>query len=358
MDKHLSYMHRAYDLALKGWGRVSPNPMVGAVLVKSGKVIAEGWHAFCGGPHAEAMVIAKAGTKAKGADLYVTLEPCAHFGRTPPCTQAIVNAGIKRVFVGTLDPNSRMNGKSVKLLRKAGIAVEVGFVQEELTRLNEAFNKYIRTSMPFVTAKIAQTLDGKTATVTGESKWITSQEARDYGRELRFGFDAILVGINTVLNDDPFLNTVPRKPIKKIILDVHLRTPAKAKLFKGTKPADVLIFTASKAKKNLKATIIQSPVLPVASATGTDRICNSTGGGKVDLKWVMKYLAQHEITNVLIEGGSQVIANALKNGLVDKMMVYTAPIVMGDVKKLNQALRLKNTSAGRIGGDILLEGYL
>ncbi len=351
MDKKLFYMQQAYELALKGWGRVSPNPMVGAVVVKSGKVIAEGWHPFCGGPHAEAMALKKAGAKAKGADLYVTLEPCSHFGRTPPCSDAIINAGIKRVFVGVLDPNPRMNGKSIKLLKKSGISVEAGFLQDELTRLNEAFNKHIKTRRPFVTAKIAQTLDGKIATIAGESKWITSQEARDYGRELRFGFDAIVVGINTVLKDDPALNSVPHKRIKKVILDSNLRTPNKAKLFEQTKPEDVLIFTASKTKKNMKATIIPAP----------------SDNGKIDSEWVLDYLGEQEINNVLIEGGGTVIGNALKGGFVDKVMMYIAPKLMGEglegvrglqCRQLSKIINLKNLSVGRIGQDILVEGYI
>ncbi|MBI4309736.1 MAG: bifunctional diaminohydroxyphosphoribosylaminopyrimidine deaminase/5-amino-6-(5-phosphoribosylamino)uracil reductase RibD [Candidatus Omnitrophica bacterium] len=351
MNKRIIYMHRAYELALKGWGKVSPNPMVGAVIVKAGKVIAQGWHPFCGGPHAEAMAIAKAGAKARGANLYVTLEPCSHFGRTPPCTQAIITAGIKRVFVGVLDPNARMNGTSIKLLRKAGIAVEAGFLKEELTRLNEAFNKYITTGMPFVSAKIAQTLDGKTATVSGESKWITSKESREYGRRLRFGFDAILVGINTVLNDDPALEASPKKRIKKVILDARLRTPAHAKIFERAAPEDVLIFTGSRSKKKLNATVIQAP-------------CKD---GMIDLTWVMKCLAQQDIAHILIEGGGRVIGNALKHELVDKMMIYTAPVIVGEgmgsvrglnIKRLDQALRLKDTVVGRIGEDILMEGYL
>ena len=351
MNQDLCYMRRAYELARKGWGRVSPNPMVGAVLVKAGKIIAQGWHPFCGGPHAEAMAIANAGAKAKGGDLHVTLEPCSHFGRTPPCAQTIIKAGIKRVFVGALDPNPRMNGRSIKLLRQAGIPVEVGCLREELTRLNEAFNKYIITGRPFVTAKIAQTLDGKIATLNGESKWITSYAAREYGRQLRFGFDAIVVGINTVLNDDPALDPSPKKRIKKIILDTRLRTPAKAKIFEHAKPEDVLIFTAAKVKKNLPGTIVQAPLR----------------NGKMDLKWVMGYLAKQEIANVLIEGGAQAIGNALKYKLVDKMMIYMAPVIMGDgvgavrglnIRNLDRVLRLKETNVRRIGEDFLFEGYL
>lgn len=343
-------MQQAHELALHGWGRVSPNPMVGAVLVKDGKVIAEGFHAFCGGAHAEASAIAKAGLKVKGADLYVTLEPCSHFGRTPPCTDAIIRAGIKRVFVGALDPNPRMNGRSIKLLQKAGITVAVGLSGPELTRLNEAFNKHITTGRPFVTAKTAQTLDGKIAASSGESKWITSVEAREYARDMRFGFDAIVVGVNTVLKDDPLLTT-EGKDLKKVILDTHLRTPAKARLFKDAKPEDVLIFTASKTKKKLNATIVQAPLK----------------GGKIDLKWVMSYLGKQQVSSVLIEGGAQVIGNALTNKIVDKMVIYMAPKILGEglssiqglrIPKLAGAVVLKEISAGNIGGDIYIEGYI
>ncbi len=348
MPNHIEYMQRAYALALQGWGKTLPNPMVGAVVVKGGRVIGEGWHDFCGGPPAEAMALQKAASKAKGADLYITLEPCCHTGRTPPCTEAIIASGIKRAFVGVLDPNPLMNGKSIKLLRKSGISVEVGFLQEELTRLNEAFNKYISTGTPFVTAKIAQTLDGKIATLSGESKWITSAPAREYSRDLRFGFDAIAVGINTVLKDDPQLNA-PGKRLKKIIFDSRLRIPLEARLFKGCKPQDILIFTACPQKK-LNATLIHAPLK----------------GGKIDLPWAMRYLGGHGIAHLLLEGGGELIGNALKSGVVDKMAVYISPQILGEgtasvrglgVEVLGAAVRLNNVSMGRIGDDFLVEGY-
>lgn len=350
-NQHITYMHRAYELALKGWGKVSPNPMVGAVVVKAGKVIAEGYHPYCGGPHAEAMALAKAGTRAKGADVYVTLEPCSHYGRTPPCTEAIIKAGIKRVFVGVLDPNPLMNGKSIKLLQRAGIAVEVGFMAEELVKLNEAFNKFIAVKMPFVTAKIAQTLDGKIATLSGESKWITSKDSRQYAKNLRFGFDAIMVGINTVLKDDPCLDADPKKMTVKVVLDTQLKTPRNAKLFIGVKPQQVMIFTASKLNKDLKASIIRAPVK----------------NGRLNIKWVLKYLAQQDITNVLIEGGAGVVGNAIKNKCVDKMMIYVAPKIMGEgkasisglnLRRLDQNIHLKDMTSMHLGEDILIEGYL
>ncbi len=350
-------MNRAYELAAKGWGRTSPNPMVGALVVKNGKVMARGWHAACGADHAEAMALKKAGTKAKGAVLYVTLEPCSHYGRTPPCVDAIIRGGIRKVYIGVLDPNPLMSGKSVKILRKAGISVKVGFLQEALTRMNEAYNKWISTRMPFVVAKTAQTLDGKIATLSGESKWITSQASRDLGRCMRFGFDAIAVGVNTVLKDDPVLNSIPAKRLKKIIFDSDLKTPVHAKLFKGTRREDVLVLTTSKASARRIKLLGRKAEVIVAPAKG----------GRVDLRRALKILAQREITAILIEGGAALVGAALKEGLVDKMMVYVAPRIMGQgldavrglrVRHLDEAVALKDVSVDRIGEDILIEGYL
>ncbi len=350
MNNDFIYMNRAWELALQGWGRTSPNPMVGAVLVKSGKIIAEGFHHYCGGDHAEVDALKKAGTKARGSTLYVTLEPCGHTGRTPPCTQAILKAGIKKLVVGALDPNSLNNGKSLKFLRQQGIEVEQGLLADELGHLNEAFNCWISGGKPFVTAKIAQTIDGKIATLEGESKWITSSFARDYAHRLRFGFDAIMVGINTVLKDNPQLKTLPAKRIKKIILDTHGKIPSRAKLFEGTKPEDVFVFTAKPAALKLRAQVIKAPVY----------------NGKIDLKWVLKFLGEQEMTNVLIEGGGAVVGEALQRKLVDKMMVYTAPKIMGEglqsvrglkPKTLADMVCLKDISFDKIGDDILIQGY-
>lgn len=332
-------MNRAWELALKGWGRTSPNPMVGAVLVKSGKIIAEGHHHYCGGDHAEVDALKKAGVKAKGAALYVTLEPCGHWGRTPPCTQAIVKAGIKSVIVGALDPNRLNHGQSLKFLRQQGIEVKEGLLADELTHMNEAFNCWITRARPFVTAKIAQTLDGKIAALDGQSKWITSRLARDYAHRLRFGFDAIMVGINTVLKDNPQLRTLPGKRIKKIILDTHGQLSPRAKLWEGTKPEDIFVFTAKSA--------------PLYK-------------GKIDLKWVLKFLGEREVTSILIEGGGGVVGEALARNLVDKMMIYIAPKIMGEgiqavrglgLKTLSQMVRLKEMTFDKIGEDILIQGY-
>lgn len=350
MDKDFVYMNRAWELALQGWGRTSPNPMVGAVLVKSGRIIAEGYHHFCGGDHAEVDALKKAGTKARGAILYVTLEPCGHSGRTPPCTQAILKAGIKKVIVGALDPNRLNHGKSLKFLRQQGVDIEQGLLADELTHLNEAFNCWMSTRRPFVTAKIAQTLDGKIATLKGESKWITSAFARDYAHRLRFGFDAILVGINTVLKDDPQLRTLPAKRIKKVILDTHGKMSARARLLHATRPEDVFVFTTRPARKKIKAQMIKAPLY----------------NDKIDLQWVLRFLGEREVTSVLIEGGSTVVGEALQRKLVDKMMIYVAPKIMGEGLQSVRGLKpgaladmayLKNTSFDKIGEDILIQGF-
>ena len=344
-------MNRAWELALKGWGRTSPNPMVGAVLVKKGKIIGEGYHHYCGGDHAEVDALKKAGAAARGSSLYVTLEPCHHLGRTPPCTQAIVKAGISRVIVGAIDPNKLNNGKSLKFLRQQGIKVEHGLLADELTQLNEAFNCWITCGRPFVTAKIAQTIDGKIATLAGESQWITSAFAREYARRLRYGFDAIMVGINTVLKDDPQLRTLPSKRIKKIVLDTHGKISARAKLFEGTKAEDIFVFTNRPKGNKIKAQVIEAPLY----------------NDKIDLKWVLEFLGEKEVTSVLIEGGSTVVGEALVRDLVDKMMVYLAPKFMGEglqavrglkIKTLSDMVYLKEMSIDKIGEDILIQGYL
>ncbi len=340
MSHELACMNLAWQLALKGWGRTSPNPMVGAVLVKNGRVVAQGYHHYCGGDHAEVDAIKKAGPKAKGCTLYVTMEPCGHYGRTPPCTQAILAAGIKKVVVGALDPNPLNHGKSLKFLKKQGLDVESGLLADELTRMNEAFHCWITSGRPFVTAKIAQTIDGKIALADGRSQWITSRAARDYARRLRFGFDAILVGINTVLNDDPSLKATPAKRIKKIVLDTHGKMPRRARLYQGARPEDVLVYT----RKN--APLYQ---------------------GKIDLQWVLKTLGKQGVSSLLIEGGGAVVGHALRRGLVDKMMIYTAPKIMGEgmgsvrgltSKRIDRMVCLKDMQIEKIGEDILVQGYL
>jgi len=358
---HIDYMNIAMELALKAKGRTSPNPLVGAILVKGGKIIARGFHRRCGADHAEAVAIKKVGRLAKGAALYVTLEPCSHSGRTPPCTDLIIKSGIQRIFIGMKDPNPLMNGKSIQLLRKAGLEVKVGFREKELRKVNESFFKYIQHALPFVVAKCAQTLDGKIATAGGQSKWITTKEARSYGHRLRDGFDAILVGINTVLKDNPFLNPEGKsKRIKKIILDTRLQLSLKANVFKDVQPGDVIVATTTKADK-VKLDLLNRKNVQVM-------VC-PTYDNRVDLQWLFKELAKMEITSILIEGGATMIGAALKEKLVDKMMVFVAPKIMGDQKAVSSIIgfapvdvnhlpRLKDLTFQKIGDDFLVEGYL
>lgn len=357
------YMQLAYELALKGRGTTSPNPMVGAVVVKNGRIIGRGYHARCGGDHAEIVALNEAGRRAKGATLYVTLEPCAHHGRTPPCVNRIIDSGITNVVVGMTDPNPLMNGRSIALLKKFGITVEVGCLEPALVRLNEVFIKYIKERMPFVTAKIAQTLDGKIATAKGHSKWITSEATRAYARSKRDEFDAIMVGANTAAKDNPELNGKRKdRKLTKIVVDSALRLSPKAKLFEGTDPARVILATTSRASQNKIRLFTKKGV----------RVLVSPSRGRyhqVDLKWLMKQLVKMEIASVLIEGGGRLIAGALKKGLVDRMMIYVAPKIIGDkdgissvaglnIADINRSVGLEKITINYLKPDILIQGYV
>jgi diaminohydroxyphosphoribosylaminopyrimidine deaminase/5-amino-6-(5-phosphoribosylamino)uracil reductase len=355
LKNDIYYMRRAIAMARKAIGRTSPNPLVGCVIVKSGKVIAEGWHKFCGGAHAEVDALKKAGTGAKGATMYVNLEPCSHWGRTPPCVEAILKAGIKKVVVAMVDPNPVNNGKSLRILQAKGVKVVTGVCEEEAKALNTAFVKYITTRMPFVTAKTAQTLDGKIATSKGDSKWITAEATRAFATKKRDEFDAILVGINTVLADDPRLNA-PSKHLWKIVVDSKLRTPERARIFLGADPGQVILATTKTAPK-ARVTRLQK--------RGARVIICPAKNGRVDLKWLFKELAKIGIASILIEGGAAVIGSALKAKLVDRLYVYIAPKIVGnerargavaglDVVKISQAFRVRLTQVQKIGSDLFL----
>ncbi len=357
----IDYMKTAFRLALRAKGKTSPNPLVGALIVRGHRIVAEGWHKYCGADHAEVMALKKAGRKAQGATLYVTLEPCSYFGRTPPCVDPIIAAGIREVVVGMKDPNPLNNGKSLVMLRRAGIKMRVGFLEEPLKEMNEAFIKYITKKLPFVVAKCAQTLDGKIATASGRSQWITSPASRDYAHALRKDFDAILVGINTVLKDDPFLNAPgKRKPIKKIVVDTHLQIPMNANVFKDTEPSSVMIAATAKAKK----TKIQ-----LLRKKGVCVLMGPESHGGVQLKWLLRELAKREIANLLMEGGGRTIGGALREDLVDKFLIFMAPKIMGDeralgsvsglmVRHVDESVRLYDVRVERLGEDILIEGYV
>jgi len=356
---HLDYMKLAQQLALKGKMTVSPNPMVGAMIVKNGKVLAQGFHHHRGGPHAEVIAMRKMKKNFAGATMYVTLEPCFHYGRTPPCVDTVIKSGIKHVVVGMKDPNVLTNGKSIAKMRRAGIKVESGIIEQELMDMNEAFVKYITKKMPFVVAKTAQTLDGKIATKSGESKWITGAETRAYSHDLRNEFDAILVGINTVVKDNPALNA-PVKDLKKIVLDSSLQISLKAKLFKNTPAQNCFIATTKSADRKK---------LLQFEKRGVNVIICPAKNKRIDLKWLMKQLAKREMAKILIEGGGQVIGSALKDKLVDKMLIFIAPKIIGEqhaissiaglkALKLKQAVGLRNITVRSIGEDFLLEGYI
>ena len=357
------YMRMALRLAEKARGCTSPNPMVGAVVVKKGRVIATGYHKKAGEPHAEAVALAKAGKAAKGAALYVTLEPCSHTNkRTPPCTPLVIQSRVKRVVIAMIDPNPRVSGGGIKAMRKAGMEVVTGVLEAEANKLNKAYIKHITTGMPYVTLKIAQTLDGKIATASGESKWITGEQAREEGHRLRSGNDAILVGVNTVLKDDPSLTArVPgsRDPLR-IIVDSKLRTPPVAKVIAQKSSAKTCIATLQNMPKDR--------LVPLLDA-GAEILIAKGRGGRVDLKDLMKLLGSHGVLSVLIEGGAEVNASALRAGIVDKVVAFIAPVLMTGTDslcsiggksplRLDKAIRLKNMTSRAVGSDIVIEGYV
>ncbi len=352
-------MRKVFELAKKAEGKTSPNPLVGAIIIKDDKIISAGYHASYGTDHAEIMALKKAEGQANDAKLYVNLEPCYHFGLTPPCVDAVIKAGIKEVIIAMKDPNPLTNGKSIRKLIKNGIKVKVGVLAKEAAELNEGFVKYITKRMPFVVAKSAQTLDGRIATKTGSSKWITGEETYNYSRAQRDNFDAILTGINTILKDDPCL-CAPNKKLKKIILDSKLKISLKAKVFKKTPPEDCFIVTTKKSSPKKAIEIVK---------TGCHVIVAPEKSGRIDLKWLFKELAGKKIASILIEGGATVIGNALKNNLVDKMHIYVAPKIVGDqkalssvvgfdVKDINKITNLSDLTVEKIGKDILIKGYV
>ena len=361
--KDEKFMALALNLAEKGRARTSPNPMVGAVVVKNGRIIGKGYHKKAGMPHAEAIALDDAGTAAKGATLYVNLEPCNHFGRTPPCCDKILINGIKEVVIGMRDPNPINNGSGIRRLKKNGIKLRSGIMEEEAKRLNEAYIKFITTKMPFVTIKVAESLDGKIATRTGDSKWITGSRARKYAHRLRSQNDAIMVGINTILKDNPLLNvrgiSKKKDPIK-VIVDSRLRVPARSRIFSSRSPAKVLIATTQTSRRK-----------KMRSFQGHDvEIIKVKNNGKgVDLKALFRELAGRGVRSLLVEGGGRLIGSLLENKLVDKAYFFISPKIIGGkeavtscegrgVARINNAAGLKDIKIRHFGGDIMVEGYV
>jgi diaminohydroxyphosphoribosylaminopyrimidine deaminase / 5-amino-6-(5-phosphoribosylamino)uracil reductase len=362
-DLDIKYMRMALRLAEKAQGRTSPNPMVGAVVVKGGIVISRGFHRKAGEAHAEAVALKRAGRAAKGAMLYVTLEPCSHTDkRTPPCAPLVIKSGVRRVVVAMIDPNPRVSGGGIKALKSAGIEVTTGVLDAEAKKMNEAFIKHITKGVPFVTLKIAQTLDGKIATSSGASKWITGEKAREEAHRLRDSHDAVLVGINTVLSDDPSLTTrIPggRDPVR-VIVDSRLRIPVNAKVVTQRSPAKTIVAALLGAPK--------SKIKKLQDA-GVEVLTIKSEHGRVDLRDLMKKLGKRDIMSALIEGGAEINASALKAGLVDKVVMFLAPLLMTGTDslcsiggsspvKLGQALKLQDVTAEFIGKDLMVKGYI
>ncbi len=358
------FMRRALQLAARGRGFVSPNPMVGAVVVKGGRIIGEGWHQALGGPHAEVSAIDDAGERSRGADLYVTLEPCNHTGRTPPCTRKILAAGIRRVVVAMEDPNPSVSGGGNAFLRAHGLEVVCGVCGDEARQLNEAFIKHVTTGRPFVILKCAATLDGQIATRSGDARWISGPASRRIVHRLRHGVDAILVGINTVRVDNPRLTTRlesgrPARDPLRVILDTHLSIDEGAAVLQVTSDSDTLIFTGPGISSTRRRRI---------AATGARIQAVPTAGGHVDLEAVMAQLGRMDVASCLIEGGSRISAAALAAGVIDKLMLFLAPKLLGGndgvplfrgrgAGVMADARVLHRLRVRRIEDDVLIEGY-
>jgi len=354
-DSDKSFMQKALDLASQASGLTAPNPLVGCVIVAQGEVVGSGFHPRAGEPHAEVFALREAGAQAQNADLYVTLEPCSHQGRTPPCTRAIIAAGIKRVIIGTRDPNPGVSGRGSQILEKAGIKVEIGLLENECRKLNEYWNKFITRGLPFVTLKSAASLDGRIATKSGHSQWITNEKSRLYVHKLRAAHDAILIGIGTLLKDNPRLTAripgaQPRNPYR-VVVDSMLRTPLDSNIFGPDGSRRVLL--ATKQHEETKIAPYRKLVKDVLVTP-----CDSLG--QLDLAELMKILAARGITSVLIEGGSEINGSAIDNRIIDKICFFYAPIIVGGqgANTIDQALTVTDINIIYFDDDICVEGYL
>ncbi len=358
---HERFMRRALELALKAKGNTSPNPMVGSVVVKNGRIIAEGYHRFAGSVHAEAYALKKAGAKARGADLYVTLEPCCYVGRTPPCVDQIIDSKISRVIIGTKDPNPKVNGVGIRMLKQAGIEVVKGVLEKECEELNFIYNKYISEGKPFVIVKVALSLDGKIAAKDGSSKWITNPESRDAVHLLRSEVDAIMVGSGTATNDDPLLTArikdkEAKNPIR-IVIDGDLEISPELKLFKQTGKTIIIVSNHVNSRK----------VEPFQKIGAEIIRCKSLKG-RLDLREMLEKLGSRGIASVLVEGGAGLHSALIRDGLVDKIIAFISPKILGGfgkdwlpflkVPSINEALDLKDVKISLYNDNAMIEGNL
>jgi diaminohydroxyphosphoribosylaminopyrimidine deaminase/5-amino-6-(5-phosphoribosylamino)uracil reductase len=359
-----SHMRRALELAVKAQGRTSPNPLVGAVLVKDGRVVGEGYHAFAGSEHAECIAVRDAQGQARGATLYVNLEPCCHHGKTPPCADQLVQAGVRRVVASCQDPNPAVNGKGFEVLRAAGIAVDVGCLADEAVQLNEAFFTFIRLGRPFVIMKVAASLDGKIATRTGESRWITGESARQHVHRLRNMADGVLVGIGTILRDDPLLTTrlgvKEQRDPARIIVDNLARLPLRAKVINRASTASTYVAVSD---------LAPAARLEVLEREGVQILRVEDSPRRVSLGRLLTLLGGMGLLSVMIEGGAEINASALREGVVDKVLMFLAPMLVGGkssasavagegIDTFSQAVRLSDIRLERFDNDVLIEGYV
>lgn len=352
------FMKLALELAKKGEGKVSPNPMVGCVIVKDNKIIGTGYHECYGGNHAEVNAINNANEDVKGATMYVTLEPCAHYGKTPPCAERIVREGIKKVVIGIKDPNKKVRGKGIKILEEGNVEVKFSTLKEECTKINEKFLKYIVEKRPFIALKLASTLDGKIATKTFDSKWISNEDSRAYVQTLRNAYKGILVGVNTVIKDNPKLTCRLENGINpvRIVLDTNGRIPLESNIFKENGSNIILV------GENIKEDIVNK----LESTRATIIKC-PLKDGKIDLNYSLKKLGEIGIDSILIEGGGQVAASFLKENLIDKLYCFISmKIIGGDginsignmgINHISQSKKINNYNITQIKDDILIEAY-
>ena len=355
------YMQRAIELSLKGRGYTAPNPMVGCVVVKDGRVIAEGLHEHYGGYHAERNALLSCQEDTGGAELYVTLEPCCHHGKTPPCTDIIIEKQIAKVYVGAMDSNPMVAGKGVRILQDAGITVETGILEEECRQVNEVFFHYMEEGVPFVAMKYAMTLDGKIACENGDSKWVTGEEARSYVQQLRIYYTGIMVGIKTVLADDPLLTcrVEPDCSPKRIVCDSHLHIPLDCKLVQTAKEVVTYVAYCDGEQEKLQA----------LREAGVRLLHIPAEQGEVDVKKLLQSLTEERIDSILLEGGGTLNASMLRQGLIDRVYAFIAPKLVGGAKarspvegegiqKMANAFSLKQTAIQRFGEDLLVTGRL
>jgi len=357
-------MNRALDLSKRGVGKVNPNPMVGAIIVKNKRIISEGYHEFFGGPHAEVNAVKNAEEDIKGSEIYVTLEPCSHYGKTPPCTDLIIKSGIKKVYVGMLDPNPLVAGKGIEKLRNNGIEVEVGILEKKIKKNNEVFIKYITEKIPFCILKTAMTLDGKIATHTGDSQWISNEESRKIVHQIRNKTMAIMVGRGTVEKDNPKLNTrltdeITKDPVR-IVVDTNASIPLDSYIIKTARETKTIIAVSNRVNVEKLEPLIEAGV-EILKLPLTNR--------KIDLKALMKKLGARGIDSVLIEGGGELGWSAIESEIVDKIITFIAPKIIGGTNSktpiegvgyatIKETQKLKFENVEMIQGDILIEAKI